>query len=191
MSIPRSLKEARVRAGLSLSEAAERSGLQRSNIAAVENGRRDPTASTIERMAEAARVRFITAENDGRTTAREASTALQSALRDGDVKRAYRILVQLADDLAAPDATGRFLLALEAPVAVSPEWDAAIAGVTEWRLEQALLPLPRWVDEERGDEDWSWTPQISAASVPTRESHVPKPLRRRGVLIEAEELTSA
>ena len=70
MSIPRSLKEARVRAGLSLSEAAERSGLQRSNIAAVENGRRDPTASTIERMAEAARVRFITAEKDGRTTAR-------------------------------------------------------------------------------------------------------------------------
>jgi transcriptional regulator with XRE-family HTH domain len=193
MSIQSSLKQARVRAGLSLTDAAKQSGIQRSNIAAIENGRRDPTASTIEKIASAARVRLIPVKSDGRASVAEASTALADAVRQNNVRRAYRVLVQVADDLTTPDPADRFVLAIEPPAHISPEWDAALAGVTEWRLNQARLPLPSWVAKERGNRGWDWTPPLSAAaaSIPVHVENVPEPLRKRGVLIEAEELTSA
>jgi transcriptional regulator with XRE-family HTH domain len=193
MSIQSSLKQARVRAGLSLTDAARLSGIQRSNIAAIENGRRDPTASTIERIANAAHVRLIPVKNDGRTSVAEASAVLGEAVRQHNVKRAYRVLVQIADDLTTPDAADRFVLTIEPPAHISPQWDAALAGVTEWRLGQAHLPLPAWVTAERGNRDWGWTPPLSpgADAIPVDVENVPSPLRARGVLIEADELTSA
>lgn len=193
MTITSSLKHARVRAGLSLSAAAKASGVQRSNIAAIENGRRDPTASTIEKIADAAHVRLIPVPADGRTTVAEASVVLAEAAHRDDVRRAYRVLVQIADDLTTPDPAGRFVLAVEPPARISPEWDAALAGVTEWRLSQARLPLPGWVAAEHGLPDRTWTPPLSpaAASLPIDLGSVPEPLRKRGVLIEADELASA
>jgi transcriptional regulator with XRE-family HTH domain len=193
MTIQSSLKQARVRAGLSLSDAAKKSGIQRSNIAAIENGRRDPTASTIQKIANAARVRLIPVKSDGRTTVAEASAVLAEAVQQNNVRRAYRVLAQVANDLTVADPAGRFVLAIEPPAQISPEWDAALAGVTEWRLSQAQLPLPSWVADEHGNQDWNWTPPLSAASasIPVDIENVPAPLRNRGVLIEADELTSA
>lgn len=193
MGIQSSLKQARVRAGLSLTDAAKQSGIQRSNIAAIENGRRDPTASTIEKIARASRVRLIPVKSDGRTSVAEAATVLADAVRQDNTRRAYRVLVQVADDLTTPDPTDRFVLAIEPPTHISPEWDAALAGVTEWRLSQARLPLPGWVTNERGNQDWRWTPPLSPATeaIPVHIENVPEPLRERGVLIEADELTSA
>lgn len=193
MTIQSSLKQARVRAGLSLSDVAKKSGIQRSNIAAIENGRRDPTASTIEKIANAARVRLIPITSDGRTTVAEASAVLADAVGQNNVRRAYRVLAQVANDLTTPDSAGRFVLAIEPPTRISPEWNAALAGVTEWRLSQAQLPLPGWVVDERGDPASDWTPPLSAASASLAVDidNVPEPLRRRGVLIEADELASA
>lgn len=169
------------------------SGIQRSNIAAIENGRRDPTASTIQKIADAARVRFIPVNSDGRTSVAEAATALADAVDQNNIRRAYRVLVQVADDLTTPNPADRFVLALEPPAHITPEWDAALAGVAEWRLTQAHLPLPAWITTEHGNRDWRWTPALSSASagIPIDVENVPEPLRNRGVLIEADELTSA
>lgn len=193
MTIQSSLKQARLRAGLSLSDAAKKSGIQRSNIAAIENGRRDPTASTIQKMANAARVRLIPVMSDGKTTVAEASAVLAEAVQQNNIRRAYRVLAQVANDLTAPNPADRFVLAIEPPAQISPEWDAALAGVTEWRLSQAQLPLPSWVVDEHGNQGWNWTPPLSAASsfIPVDIENVPGPLRKRGVLIEADEFASA
>nr|WP_228507989.1 helix-turn-helix transcriptional regulator [Herbiconiux sp. VKM Ac-1786] len=187
------MKQARIDAGLSLSEAAIRSGVQRSNIAAIENGRRDPTSSTIEKIASAALVRFVAVKSDGRSTVAEAAAAMADALHDDSVGRAYRMLVQVADDLTVADPAVRFVLAAERPVSVTPEWNAALAGVVEWRLNQARLPVPDWVTHERGDSTWAWTPALSPASghIPADATRVPRPLRDRGILIEADEFASA
>ncbi|MCX7523088.1 helix-turn-helix transcriptional regulator [Microbacterium sp. STN6] len=192
MSIQSSLKQARVRAGLSLTDAAKHSGIQRSNIAAIENGRRDPTASTIEKIASASRVRLIPVKSDGRTSVAEAATTLADAVRHNNIRRAYRTLIQVADDLTTPNPADRFVLALEPPAHVSPEWDAALAGIAEWCLSQAHLPLPAWITSERGNRDWDWTPPLhsAAAAIPVQIENVPKPLRERGVLIEADDLAS-
>jgi hypothetical protein len=161
--------------------------------AVMEQAHLDPTASTIEKIARASRVRLIPVKSDGRTSVAEAATALADALREDNTWRAYRVLVQVADDLTTPDPTDRFVLALEPPAHISPEWDAALAGVTEWRLSQARLPLPGWVTDELGNRDWRWTPPLSPAAqaIPVHLKNVPEPLRERGVLIEANELTSA
>jgi transcriptional regulator with XRE-family HTH domain len=193
VSIGSALKQARIDAGLSLSEAAIRSGVQRSNIAAIENGRRDPTSSTVEKIASAALVRFVAVKSDGRSSVAEAAAAMADALHENSVGRAYRVLVQVADDLMVADPAVRFVLAAERPVSVTPEWNAALAGVVEWRLNQARLPVPDWVAHERGDATWAWSPALSPASllIPADATRVPRPLRDRGILIEADEFASA
>lgn len=113
-------------------------------------------------------------------------------MQQNNVWHAYRVLAQVTNDLTTPDPADRFVLAIEPPAQISPEWDAALAGITEWRLSQAQLPLPSWVVDEHGNQDWNWTPPLSAASasVPVEIENVPAPLRNRGVLIEADELAS-
>lgn len=51
------VRSARTRAGLSQRQLAERSGVQQPNIAAIESGRSQPTASTLEKLLTAAAVR--------------------------------------------------------------------------------------------------------------------------------------
>jgi len=63
-------------------------------------------------------------------------------VREKNVRGAYRVLAQVANDLTTTDPADRFILAIEPPRHISPQWDAALAGVTEWRLSQAQLLFP-------------------------------------------------
>ncbi|WP_426516369.1 hypothetical protein ACPPVQ_17310 [Diaminobutyricibacter sp. McL0618] len=126
------------------------------------------------------------------TSVAEAAITLADAVGHNNFRRAYRTLIQVADDLTTPDPADRFVLAIEPPAHVNPQWDAALAGIAEWRLSQARLPLPGWITSERGNPDWDWTPPLSPAAeaIPVKVENVPEPLRERGVLIEADELAS-
>jgi transcriptional regulator with XRE-family HTH domain len=186
------LRLQRRQSGLTLSTVAERSGIAVPNLSAIENERRDPTARTVERIADAIGVGLIAAPLGGRATVADGADAIGAALKRNDARTAYRALIQVADDLRADDPATRFLLTLNAPAPISPEWDAAIAGVTEWRLKEAKLPSPAWVTANRGLADAQWSPPSSSLVAPLapRQDRVPRPLRDRGVLIEADELTS-
>lgn len=51
------VRSARIRAGLSQRELAQRSGVRQPNIAAIESGRSQPTADTVDKLLAAAAVR--------------------------------------------------------------------------------------------------------------------------------------
>jgi hypothetical protein len=82
-------------------------------------------------------------------------------------------------------------------LAVSPppptgndRFDALVAGITEVRLAQEGLPLPKWLAENSRvalREQWVVAPYSSVADVIV---NTPEPLRRRGVLIDAADLES-
>ena len=50
------IKEVRIRKQLSLSQLAKLSGIDRSNLSKIENGRNQPTLQTLNRIAEALKV---------------------------------------------------------------------------------------------------------------------------------------
>jgi len=193
MTIVDSLRRARKNSGTPLSEAASVSGVGVTNLSAIEHGRRDPTTATAQRVAAALGVSFVAVPARGRSTAAEAAAAILRADEAGNPALAYRSFIQLADDLGAVDAVTRVVLAAEEPERSRSRWTDAIAGLVELRLNEVGAPLPQWVRDTLGDPEHPWEPQRSdiAFPFPPDEELVPEPFRKRGVLIEENELSSA
>lgn len=193
VTIVSSLRRARRRARVSLSDAATRSGVGITNLSAIENDRRHPTTETAQRIADALGVAFVPVIARGRSTAVASVDAIAQAEAVGDHRLAYRQFIQFADDLAAVDPVTRVLLSAEEPDLTGTRWDDAVAALVEYRLVEAGAPLPRWISERGGDPHDPWEPQRAAVSLPfpADVTAVAEPFLRRGVHIEENELASA
>lgn len=126
----------------------------------------------------------------GRSSAAQIAAEISAALATGDGRHAYRLLIQLADDLEAVDAPRRAALSAEPPLTVG-RWTDAIAGIVELRLREVGASIPAWVITNVGDPRETWEPTRGVTLPwPANLAHVPEPLRRRGVAIESSELDS-
>jgi hypothetical protein len=146
--------------------------------------------ATLERLVRASGFRLAVLPGTG-LDAIGTADHVRAALVGSDEDRAYRFVIQLADDLERLHGAER-VAACVAPPATSGDarFDAFIAGVVETRLDAealphpiwlnpaALLPTPWWVDRYTAGLDW-----VAEATPPS--------LRRRGVIIDAAELVSA
>jgi len=188
--IHETLQRARTNSSLTLRALAKRTGIAPANLSVIENGHRDPTATTAERVARALGVELVALNTKGRVTAAAAADAIKQA---PSPQIAYRAFLQLANDLAAASAFDRVILAAEQPGATNTRWDDAIAGLVEWLLEQEHAPVPDWVNDRPGDADTPWEPQRTNTPLALHADIrlAPEPLRRRGVAIEAQELIAA
>ncbi len=193
MGIANSLRRARRRSGASLRSIASRAGVGAGNLSAIENGRRDPTTSTVDKLASAIGVEWVPILTEGRSSAVRAAEEIAGWEAQGLPDRAYRRFIQLADDLATADAVTRVLLAVEEPDDSHPRWVDAIAALLEVRLREASAPLPAWVTERRGHPDVVWEPQRSVYPLPVSAdlADVAPEFLRRGIAIERGELASA
>ena len=192
MSITHSLRRARRHSGASLRTIASRAGVGAGNLSAIENGHRDPTTSTVDRLTSAIGIEFIPAVLQGRSPAARAAEEITDAEARGKFALAYRRFIQLADDLASANPVTRVLLAAEEPGEYSSRWLDAIAALLEVRLHEVSAPVPSWVTERTGNPDSVWEPQRSARPLPVSADHtqVPPEFLRRGVAIERGELAS-
>ena len=188
MTVVEGLRRARLASGLTLRAVAQRSGIAEANLSTIEHARRDPTATTIDRLTAALGIRLVPVATGGRPTAADIADIIGTSLRASDETRAYRAAVQLADDLDSADPHLKLLLTTEPARTGDPGWDAFLAAVTEWRLQQAGLPAPDWVRQTGTPVAAPWSPP--GAILEARPDHVAEPFLRRGVLVEAAELTS-
>lgn len=193
MTIVDSLRRARRNADITLRDAAERSGVGATNLSAIEHARRTPTTDTAQRVADALGVTFVPVSVRGRTPAAVSAAAIAEADDSGDHRLAYRQFIQLADDLVAVDPVTRVVLSAEEPERTGKRWDDAVAALVEYRLTEVGAPLPDWVTRRQGNPDAPWEPQRSARplAIHADPKQVPAPFRRRGILIEENELLSA
>ena len=187
MTVIAALRRTRTRTGRTLSVVADHAGLTRTNLSTIEHDRRAPRSDTIDRLAAALGITLIPVATGGRSTVAEAAEHTAAALAAGDTDRAYSSVVQLANDLDTATGYLRVVLAAEPAPPVAPGWDAFIAAVTAWRLEQAGLPTPDWLAGTLDSP--TWTPP--GAVLPARAEHVPAAFARRGVQVEEHELASA
>ena len=124
---------------------------------------------------------------DAFTTAIE----VRDALRQHRDESAYRLVIQLADDLAAVHGAERVAATVARPAPCGDvRYDAFLAGVVETRLDDEDLPHPVWLSETATlDTPWHVAQRTTGSARIADET--PLPLRRRGVLIDAAELISA
>ncbi len=192
MGISNSLRRARRQSGISLRSVASTAGVGAGNLSAIENGHRDPTTSTVDRLASVIGIEWVPVRTEGRSPAVRAAEEIAEWEAQGRPDRAYRRFIQLADDLDTADAVTRVLLAVEEPDQSHPRWVDAIAALLEVRLREASAPVPSWVLERRGHPDVVWEPQRSVYPLPVSAdlADVAPEFLRRGIAIERGELAS-
>ena len=137
------VRAARKSRRLTQAQLAERARVDQGSISRSENGR-DADFSTISRLLAGSGYRLYSAPST-RDDAATVAAEIRLRLNTGDKDRALRALLQLNDNLVAERGLVRGILTIAEPestrVAV---WDAAIAGLVAWRLNEEGLPLPDW-----------------------------------------------
>lgn len=191
--ITEQLAVARRAQGLTALQLSALTGLQASNIYAIENGRRQPRAETLETIAAGLGVRFLLVDTRGRASVAETAERIREYFDAADVDAARTAFSQLMNSLRESRVLTKAALTQERPSPISPEWDATLAGAVEWVLRDTDLPIPAWVFDTGGDPSWSWSPwgQVTDDSYLHTSTEVPEPLKRRGIFIEEGEMEAA
>lgn len=182
------LRAARRAAGVNQTQLARRASTSQPRISALENGVNTPTVDSLDRLLRSLGSRLLVVPTI-RSGVSEAASTIHDSLESGDIATAFRALIQYSDNLVAEAGANRLALALSVPEPTGDTaWDAALAGVTEYRLNQARIPSPAWTAGVQAAE-----PTIVSGSRRTRgvdPADVPQELRTRNVLIEAATLES-
>jgi len=190
MTIATLSEAARRSRGVSQTLLAERSGHQAANISAIESGRRVPRVDTLDRLLRTSGARLLISPTL-RASALEASAEIRAALRRDDAAQAFRNWLAFNDGLAAETPTNRVVLtAFPPPPTGDALYDAALAALAEYRLDEARAPLPEWVETAAGlplARLLTDSRYLTADDLGT----VPEPFLRRGVLIDTESLQGA
>ncbi|WP_248305437.1 helix-turn-helix transcriptional regulator [Agromyces sp. H66] len=142
------LRAARASSGLTQAEVVRRSGVDKSTVSLIESGRRNPSLEKVDHLLRSTgrRVGIYPTTRSGSV---EAGGIIGEWVADGDEEAALRAFLRFSDNLSATTGVDRVVLAAaEPPPTGSATWDAALAAVTEYWLEQENLPKPAWVDDE-------------------------------------------
>jgi len=187
------LAAARRAQGLTAAQLSALTGLQPSNIYAIERGRRQARAETLETIAAGLGLRFVLVDTRGRASVAEVAARIRQYRDAGDIDAAGTAFLQLVNTIRESGVLAKTALTQEAPPAISPEWDATIAGTVEWLLRDTAVPLPAWVLSTGGDPSWGWSPwgEVPDDSYLRISPEIPEPLQRRGILVEQGELEAA
>jgi transcriptional regulator with XRE-family HTH domain len=184
------LRTARHGAGLTQRDLATRSHKAQSAIARLESGRVVPRSGLLSELVTACRWTLAVLPTL-RSPVAEHSAEIADRLASGQERHAYRAVIQLADDLAAEHGAERVALAVTPPGTTGDaRYDALIAGVTEYRLVEEALPLPRWLTESDVVLGTQWFVDPYSQGDADTVAATPEPLRRRNVVIDASELES-
>lgn len=145
MSASTILRAARLACGLGQAELARRSSTSQSDVSLIESGKRKPTIATLERLLRATGHRLIAVPTD-RSDAVETAELIAAGVRSGEQEWAFRRFLDYSDGLMSKHGVDRIALTLGAPFPTgSPKWDAAIAAVAEFWLDEEGLPKPSWL----------------------------------------------
>ena len=184
------VRSARCAAGLTQKGVAARTRIAQPNVSRLESGSHGASTETVDRLVRASGFRLTVLPGVGLDVI-GASDEVRSALAGGDEDRAYRFVIQLADDLASLHGAERVAACVAPPVPSDDErFDAFIAGVVETRLDAEHLPHPVWLEHIAPLTNPWWVDHYTAG-LDWVAASTPPPLRRRGVLIDAAELISA
>ena len=154
----------------------------------MESGRRIPTVDTLERLLRQTGHRIIPVPDAGSDADETAARIAQARDSTDDALRAF---LDYSDALARADGTNRVLLsALEPRPTGTRAWDAALAGLVDYRLSTSRLPTPAWITRPNRTLEDPAAPGLSPYDLQPDPAEVPREFLRRNVLIARSTLES-
>lgn len=185
------LRAARAARGKTQRQLASDAGTHQPHIAAIESGAHDTTVSGLERHLQALLYR-LTVLPTRRRPAWEAALDVADHLRAADEASAFREILQLSDDLAQSPADIRVALVVTPPPHTKDaRFDALLAGVVDYWLEECSAPRPAWLDEPTRTIDLQWFVEPLEELHEAARQATPPPVLRHGVVLAEAELRSA
>ena len=174
---------------LTQARLAELTGIDQASVSHHERGR-DAAYSTVDRLLAGTGHRLYAAPTR-RDDAASAAEAIREYLRVKDSDRALRALLRLNDNLTAEHGLVRGILGLTEPEPTGNRvWDAAIAALVAWRLNQENIPLPGWVDNPDRTLAEPVVFRVDPADPAPERDDVPNEFAERGVLAWADTFAS-
>ena len=184
------LRSIRRSQGLSQGIVAQRAQTSVPALSHIENGRREPSAATLDKLLRATgnRLGVIPTRRAGSL---EAGAAIRDELAAGDAPSAFRSFIQFSDNLAAEDGATRVVLASNEPEPTgSALWDAALAAVAEYWLRRDGLPLPIWVESPSRTLPERTILSGNVYTRTIRNENVPAEFSRRNIALDEAALAS-
>jgi DNA-binding XRE family transcriptional regulator len=184
------LRAARSASNLKQSALASGARASQAEVSAIENGKRNPTVDTLDRLLAKTGHRLIAIRTD-RPDVVTSAARIAMAVKRGDRESALRAFLDYSDGLASKNGVDRVVLAASEPHATgSDAWDAALAAVTELRLDEGKVPKPDWITTFGRQLKAPASPHLTAYDLPPDVELVPPEFLRRNVLIERGTLES-
>lgn len=184
------LRAARNASNLNQTALASGARASQAEISAIENGKRNPTVDTLDRLLARTGHRLIAIKTD-RPDAVTSAALIAAAVKEQDRERALRAFLDYSDGLASKSGVDRVVLTASEPHTTgSAAWDAALAAVTEFRLNEPKLPKPHWIATFGRQVTAPVSPHLTAYDLPPDVALVPPEFLRRNVLIERGTLES-
>lgn len=188
MTTAQLLRTARAGANITQRELARRTNIPQSSISDIENGVHDPTVTTLSRLLRGARSQLAVLPTT-KSTAAETAVLVRERILEGASPDAP--IWQLADDLASSEPALRAALCVTPPpLTGDPRRDAWIAGLVAYRLGQAGVPGPAWVEDEARVAEADWPVSGIDELIDYIRDDTPEPFRCRHVLVTDEDLVS-
>ena len=181
------LKPALAHRRLSRRKLAERTGSSAASLSDTFHGKQDMTVGRLSKLLKELDYSLVAIPTRVPTVA-DAAVEVQEYLARAQRANAYRVVLQLAEDLRWVEPATRVALALTPPPTTGDAgFDALIAGVTELELSVDELPLPEWLQTRVPlAEPWDveTVPGLRAAA----RAVTPEPLAARGVYLDPTDL---
>lgn len=190
MSASALLRASRHSSGISQGDLAALAETRQPDISFIERGKRVPTVETLERLLLRTGHRLVSIPGNGPDaveTADRIATALSGPGRD----KPFRHFLDYSDSLAAAHGVNRVVLTAAEPHPTgSPAWDAAVAAVSDFWLNEENLPRPDWIDHPGRYLTHSDAPHLSVYDLEPDLTNVAPEFLRRNVLLERGTLAS-
>lgn len=171
-------------------EFARSAGVRQATVSEAETARTDVRTSTLEALLAAGGLK-LTAIPSAYPTAAEIAWRIRRSLEAGIHGAALRNFLDLAQSLAAADAVTRAALSVLPPATTgSRDWDAALAGLVEHRLDEVGIAAPAWTAQPERVADRLASPQLGEYDLPVEVGRGLPAFLRHNVVLEPETLSS-
>ena len=183
------LQEIRKQKGLSQSELANRADTFQANISEIENGLSNPNLETAEAIFSQLDYRLLPVPYKG-LTIQEWGSEINAALASDNEKRAFRLFLQLNDDLEALPPEYIILVALTPPTISDSKYFMLISALVELHLEKTRLPIPTWISTNSDKLETPWFVDAHSNNKTEVRRFTPPVFAKRNIYISKSELDS-
>ena len=176
--------------GLSQSAMARKTKTYQANISSIEAGKTDPGISTLEQCLAPLGYSIIALPTKTPSVS-QIALKIADAVSKNQHARAYRLVIQLSDNLNALSPELALALSITPPALTSDsKYDALIAATVEFHLTKNLLPIPTWVREPERKLPKRESVDRFETNLKDLSERTPKAFLKHNILIDKSELAS-